>query len=107
MGTEAAIIVKAPFWRPEEPSPATARPMMSIVDEVATPQSSDPSSKTAKKMRKVHCDPTARVSSPLELLAETMNGAVHLGYHLPWSWSRYIISPSTAVHRHWHEIVRL
>jgi hypothetical protein len=32
-GRDAAKIVRAPFIRPELPSPAIARPMMSIVDD--------------------------------------------------------------------------
>jgi hypothetical protein len=54
MGTQAAIMENPPFWMPEHPIPATARPTISILDEVATAQSRDPSSKMAKKTMKVH-----------------------------------------------------
>ena len=40
--------------KPELPMPATARPMMSITDEVATPHRRLPSSKTPKKAKKAH-----------------------------------------------------
>lgn len=46
-------IVKAPFTNPEPPSPAIDRPTISIFDDVETPQSSDPSSKIAKKAKKM------------------------------------------------------
>lgn len=39
---------------PEDPMPATARPIMSMVDDWATPQIRDPSSKMAKQTRYVH-----------------------------------------------------
>ena len=54
MGTHSAMIVKAPFWMPEVPIPATARPTINIFEDVATPQSKEPNSKTPKKARKVH-----------------------------------------------------
>jgi hypothetical protein len=53
-GTHAAIIVKAPFKMPEPPIPAIARPTINIFDDVAIPHIKDPSSKTKKKLRKVH-----------------------------------------------------
>lgn len=53
-GTAPATIVKEPFCRPETPKPATARPTMKKGDEVATAQSSEPSSKTNRNARKVH-----------------------------------------------------
>jgi hypothetical protein len=40
---------------PEVPSPAITRPTMSIADEFASPQMREPSSKTKKKPKKVHC----------------------------------------------------
>jgi hypothetical protein len=43
-----------PFIMPDEPIPATARPTMSILDDVARPQTSEPTSKMAKNERKVH-----------------------------------------------------
>jgi hypothetical protein len=46
--------VKAPFWIPEAPIPAIARPTMSIMEELATPQIREPSSKREKKARNVH-----------------------------------------------------
>jgi hypothetical protein len=54
IGTHPAIMVKAPFKIPDVPIPATARPIISILEEVATPQIKEPSSKTAKKAMKVH-----------------------------------------------------
>jgi hypothetical protein len=38
IGEAAAMITKAVFIRPEPPMPATALPMMSIVDDCAAPQ---------------------------------------------------------------------
>jgi hypothetical protein len=49
-----AMIVNAPFKRPEAPRPAIPLPTINIVDEVAAPQSTDPSSKTAKNVRNDH-----------------------------------------------------
>jgi hypothetical protein len=51
-GTEAVMIVNAPFCRPAVPMPWMALPMMSMLDDVATPQRSEPSSKSAKKLMK-------------------------------------------------------
>jgi hypothetical protein len=48
------MIVRVPFIKPEHPIPATARAMMSILDEFAIPQSREPSSNTKKKAKKVH-----------------------------------------------------
>lgn len=39
---------------PEAPSPATARPIMSIAEELAAPQRTDPISKSAKQQRYTH-----------------------------------------------------
>jgi hypothetical protein len=47
------MIVKAPFIKPLPPNPATALPMMSILEETAAPQRAEPSSKTRRKARKV------------------------------------------------------
>jgi hypothetical protein len=47
-------MVKAPFWIPDVPIPATARPTINVFEEVATPQSKEPNSKMAKKVMKVH-----------------------------------------------------
>jgi hypothetical protein len=47
-----AIIVRAPLMTPEPPIPATARPTMSILLEVAKAQTNDPSSNTATKHKK-------------------------------------------------------
>jgi hypothetical protein len=51
IGTTPAMIVRAPLIRPEVPMPETARPMISAVEELATPQMIEPSSKTPKKVR--------------------------------------------------------
>jgi hypothetical protein len=48
------MIVMAPSTVPEVPMPATARPAISILDEVATPHTRLPSSKTAKNPRNTH-----------------------------------------------------
>jgi hypothetical protein len=45
--------VKAPFSRPAVPSPATVRPRIKNIDEVATPQSREPISKMATKNKNV------------------------------------------------------
>lgn len=55
IGTPPARIVKAPFIIPEDPAPAIARPTINILEEFATPQSKDPSSKMPKKVTNVHC----------------------------------------------------
>lgn len=51
MGASAATIVSAPFMRPADPIPATARPIISILDEVAAAHSIEPISKTPIKVR--------------------------------------------------------
>ena len=48
------MIVMAPFWSPEVPIPAMARPAMSIFDELAAPQTSEPAANRNKKEMKVH-----------------------------------------------------
>ena len=50
-GIEIDKMVKPPFISPEEPIPAMARPMMSIVEDCATPQMSEPTSKMKKQDR--------------------------------------------------------
>jgi len=55
-GRHAARMVRAPLMSPEPPMPATARPTINILEELATPQSKEPSSKMARKVRKVNCD---------------------------------------------------
>ncbi len=60
-GTHEFKIVKAPFISPEPPSPAIARPMINIDDEVAEPQIADPISKRSRKVIYDHC--TERISS--------------------------------------------
>lgn len=55
LGVHAATTsVRVPFVRPEAPSPAMARPIMSMVDEEAAPQMAEPTSNTARKARYVH-----------------------------------------------------
>jgi len=54
MGAHSAIMTMAPFKIPEVPIPAIARPTINIFEEVATAQIKEPTSKTAKKARKVH-----------------------------------------------------
>jgi len=50
------MMVKAPFEIPDVPRPAIARPTIKNFEDVATPQRSEPTSKMAKKTRKVHCN---------------------------------------------------
>jgi hypothetical protein len=49
-------MVMLPFTIPEDPIPATAHPMISMFEDVATPHSRDPSSKRRMKLRKTYCD---------------------------------------------------
>jgi hypothetical protein len=43
-----------PLTRPEPPIPATARPIINIVEELAAPHSTEPSSKRQRKAKKVY-----------------------------------------------------
>jgi hypothetical protein len=52
-GEITAIMVKPPFISPEPPTPATARPMISIFELVATPHKSEPSSNMDRNIRNV------------------------------------------------------
>lgn len=54
MGADEEMIVRPPLERPAPPIPATALPMMSIVELCATPQRRDPTSNKPKKNMKVH-----------------------------------------------------
>lgn len=47
-------MVSAPFMTPAAPKPAMARPTINISEEVETPHSSEPISKTEKKTMKDH-----------------------------------------------------
>jgi hypothetical protein len=58
------MIVYAPFRRPDPPIPANARPTMSMLEDVAAPQRTEPNSKMAKKERNVHCSSIELVSIP-------------------------------------------
>jgi hypothetical protein len=51
MGVTIAITDNPPDTTPEPPTPAIARPTMNIVEELATPQRSEPRRKIAKKDR--------------------------------------------------------
>jgi hypothetical protein len=53
-GTLACTIEKPPLSSPEAPSPAIARPIMSMFEDVAAPHNMDPNSKMAKKLRNTH-----------------------------------------------------
>ena len=55
--TLACTIVYPPLRSPEAPIPATARPIISILEDTAAPHKADPISNTAKKLRNVHCRP--------------------------------------------------
>jgi len=50
MGVDADSMVIAPFAIPAPPNPATARPMMSILEDRAAPHSAEPISNTPTKM---------------------------------------------------------
>jgi hypothetical protein len=54
-GIDADRIVIPPFMSTELPMPATALATISILDEVATAQRREPSSKMAKYVRNVYC----------------------------------------------------
>jgi hypothetical protein len=49
IGIHTAIIVKAPFIRPDPPIPATALPIMNFFEDMATPQRREANSNWAKK----------------------------------------------------------
>lgn len=49
-GAAAAIVVNAPFNNPAPPIPCMALPAMSILDEVADPQITDPMKKITLKV---------------------------------------------------------
>ena len=53
-GTELPMMVQAPFIRPEEPAPATARPAINMGDELAKAQMREPIPKTKRKVRKTN-----------------------------------------------------
>jgi hypothetical protein len=50
------MMVKAPFIKPAEPTPDTARPMMNITEVTALPQMAEPTSNTNRAHSIVHCD---------------------------------------------------
>lgn len=54
-GAQLEMMMRAPLIIPAAPKPATARPTINMTEETAAPQSTEPSSKIAKKTRKVHC----------------------------------------------------
>ena len=82
-GAARAMMVIAPFNKPDDPRPATARPTMSIFDEVATAQSREPSSKTNRKIKNTHYYKTAAVSTP-----ERHTDYASIRLIVPWSCSR-------------------
>lgn len=53
-GAQAAMMVRAPFERPDPPIPAMALPTINIFEDLATPHKRDPSSKSPRKKRKVY-----------------------------------------------------
>jgi hypothetical protein len=55
-GAQLEMMVIAPFMMPAAPKPATARPMINMLDDTAVPQRTEPNSKIAKKTRKDHWD---------------------------------------------------
>jgi hypothetical protein len=54
IGTHSAMMSIAPFRIPEVPKPAITRPTISMGELVASPHIKEPTSKTKKKLRKVH-----------------------------------------------------
>jgi hypothetical protein len=57
---ELAMMVMAPFIKPDMPRPATTRPTINMVEDVATPHMRDPSSNRAKNDKKVYWDKAVR-----------------------------------------------
>lgn len=55
VGRTAEMVVTAPLATPADPTPAMTRPIMNMGDDWAAPHMADPTSKTKKKTRKVHC----------------------------------------------------
>lgn len=49
------MMVMAPVAMPAAPKPAINRPTINIGDEIAAPHMIEPTSKMARKARKVHC----------------------------------------------------
>jgi hypothetical protein len=54
MGEVKATIVRAPFINPELPIPATALPIINMLEDFAMPHNNDPSSNRARKERNVY-----------------------------------------------------
>jgi hypothetical protein len=54
IGREFVKIVIAPFIKPDEPMPATARPTINIFEETATPHNKEPSSNRNTNVRNVY-----------------------------------------------------
>jgi hypothetical protein len=53
-GAQLEIMITTPLMIPAAPRPATTRPTISIFEETAAPQSTEPDSKTPKNVKKVH-----------------------------------------------------
>ena len=86
-------MVKAPFWIPDAPNPATARPIINIFEEEATPQTNEPNSNRAKKARKVHLRKSAAVKQGTRLF--TLESK--LAYSLPVSGRRVALLQDKSV----------
>ncbi|THV46807.1 hypothetical protein BGAL_0358g00060 [Botrytis galanthina] len=56
IGTACVKIVIAPFIKPAEPMPATARPTINMSDETAVPHNKEPNSKRKKKERNTYLE---------------------------------------------------
>jgi hypothetical protein len=54
IGREFVNIVIAPFNKPDEPMPATARPTINIFEETATPHNKEPNSNKNRNVRNVY-----------------------------------------------------
>lgn len=55
-GALALIIVNAPLVMPDDPNPATVRPIINIFELTAAPHSTDPNSKMPRKARKQYLE---------------------------------------------------
>ncbi len=50
------MMLKAPLIKPDDPAPAIARPIISMLDDCAAPHSTEPISNRAKKVSQDHLE---------------------------------------------------
>ncbi len=94
-GTQAVTMTREPFMIPELPIPATALPTINILEDVAIPHNSDPSSNVTKNPRNTNC----RTQSSLATHTERHSVRKHtlelrLAYILPlrgWQVALFVI----------------